>query len=99
MFTKKLYDKRWFLKLLLFSIPLPLIANEVGWMAAEIGRQPWTVYKILRTANSISVNVPASKILFSLIMFSLIYILLGIMFVKLLVKIIKKGPDNIKLGY
>jgi cytochrome bd ubiquinol oxidase subunit I len=99
LYRKKLFDSRWYLWLLLFSIPLPFISNELGWMSAEIGRQPWAVYKVLKTADAASVVVPAGQILFSLVMFSVIYLLLFAVFLKLLSSIIKKGPDKITLGY
>ena len=81
--------------ILVFSIPLPHLANQFGWIAAEVGRQPWAVYKVLRTSEAASVVVPAGQILFSLIMFSLIYILLFYVFIKILVKIVKKGPAEV----
>jgi cytochrome d ubiquinol oxidase subunit I len=99
MIRKKLFESRWFLWILLLVIPLPFISNELGWMAAEFGRQPWAVYQVLRTADAASVVVPAGQILFSIIMFSVIYILLFLVFLKLLIKIIQKGPDNVTLGY
>ncbi len=97
--TGKLYTSSWYLKLLLFSSPLPLLANEVGWMAAEVGRQPWAVYNVLRTAHAASPTVSVGELWFSNIMFALIYILLGAMFIKLLKKIVKDGPDNTAVGY
>ncbi|MCU0848137.1 MAG: cytochrome ubiquinol oxidase subunit I [Spirochaetes bacterium] len=96
---KKLFSARWYLYLLVFSIPLPVIANEMGWISAEIGRQPWAVYRVLKTSDASSVVVPAWQILFSLIGFTLIYILLFAVFMKLLLKIIEKGPENIRTGY
>lgn len=97
----KLYDTKWYLKLLLFSIPLPYISNEFGWIAAEVGRQPWAVYKVLRTSEAISPTVPAGHVLFSLIMFSIIYLFLFIIFIHLVRKIVKKGIEEIHLeeGY
>ncbi len=97
--TGKLFQARWYLWILLLSIPLPFISNEMGWISAEVGRQPWAVYKLLRTADAASPTVPAGEILFSLIMFSLIYTLLFVIFVFLLMKIIRKGPGDVKLGY
>jgi cytochrome d ubiquinol oxidase subunit I len=90
--TNKIGDTPWFLKIMLFAIPLPHLANQFGWIAAEVGRQPWAVYRVLRTADAASVVVPAWQILFSLIMFGLIYLLLFVLFIKILVKIVKKGP-------
>ncbi len=91
----QLWETNWFLKLLVFAIPLPHLANQFGWIAAEVGRQPWAVYRVLRTADAASVVVPAGQILFSLIMFSLIYTLLFIIFIKILLKIIQKGPEAV----
>ncbi|MDZ7264772.1 MAG: cytochrome ubiquinol oxidase subunit I [candidate division KSB1 bacterium] len=91
----KLFTTNWFLWVLLIAIPLPHLANQFGWIAAEVGRQPWVVYRVLRTADAASVVVPAGQILFSLIMFGLIYLVLFIVFIKVLVKIIKKGPAEV----
>ena len=93
LFRKQILTKRWYLYVLLFSIPLPYLANEFGWIAAEVGRQPWAVYHVLKTADAASRVVPAGQILFSLIMFVLIYILLFYVFIRVLKKIIAKGPE------
>jgi len=97
--TGKIYETRWFLWALILAVPLPFIANELGWMAAEFGRQPWAVYKILKTADAASVVVPAWQILVSIIAFSAIYCLLFAVFLKILFSIIRKGPDKITIGY
>ena len=89
----KLYENKWYLSILPFLIPLPHIAHETGWMAAEVGRQPWIIYKLMKTADAASVVVSAGQITFSLIMFFLIYLMLAVMFVKLFVKIVKEGPE------
>lgn len=88
-----LEKNRWYLRLLLFSIPLPVIANEAGWIAAEVGRQPWVVYRELRTSEAISTVVSAGEILFSLIMFSLLYVGLFSLFVFLIRKRMLADPD------
>jgi len=93
LWRKKLFDNKLFATLAFFSIPLPLVANELGWIAAEVGRQPWIVYRLLRTSEAISVTVPAGQILASLIMFSAIYLLLGALWVFLLRREVKKGPE------
>ncbi len=99
MVLKKLHRQKWLLWTLVLASPLPLVANEVGWISAEIGRQPWAVYGILKTSEAVSINVPAAHILFSLIMFSVIYLILGFLFLKLLFKIIGKGMDDVAAGY
>lgn len=91
---KQLEHVTWFQKALVLAVILPQLGNQLGWMSAEIGRQPWIVYNIMRTKDALSKTVDASEILFSLIMFSLIYILLFILFIFLLDRKIKHGPDN-----
>lgn len=83
---------KWFLSLMLFGISLPIIANSSGWIMTEIGRQPWTVFGLITTENSISPNVSAGSILFSLIVFTAIYAVLAAVMAYLFVKVIKKGP-------
>jgi cytochrome bd ubiquinol oxidase subunit I len=95
----KIAESRWFLWLLIVTIPLPIIANEMGWIAAEVGRQPWIVYHELRTADAISTVVSAGEILFSLILFSALYTVLFGLFVFLVSKKIKKGPEATQGGY
>ena len=97
--TGKIHSTAWYHWILLFSIPLPLIANEVGWISAEVGRQPWAVYNILKTADAVSVSVPAGQILFTLIAFGLIYLLLFVMFIRLLTGIVQDGPGKIASGH
>jgi cytochrome d ubiquinol oxidase subunit I len=91
LFTKKLYDTRWFLFLLPLMIPLPHIAHETGWISAEVGRQPWIIYGLMKTSNAASVVVPANHILFSLIMFAIIYLLLGTIFLTVAFKMVNAG--------
>lgn len=88
----KLYENKWYLYVLPFLIPLPHIAHETGWIAAEVGRQPWIIYKLMRTSDAASVVVSAGEITFSLIMFFIIYTLLAAMFIKIFLKIVQKGP-------
>lgn len=93
LYRKKLYDTRWYLKLLLWSIPLPLLACQLGWIVAEVGRQPWVVYRILKTADAYSANVAGGEILFSIIMFGLIYLVLGALYIFILARKVKHGPQ------
>jgi cytochrome d ubiquinol oxidase subunit I len=74
-------------------MPLPLAACQLGWIAAEVGRQPWIVYKLMRTSEAASITVSAGEILFSIILFGIIYLLLGSLYVYLLVKKVKHGPE------
>jgi len=85
-----------FLKAAALTLPLPFVANEVGWMAAEVGRQPWVVYNLMRTKDAVSASVPAGQILASIILFSLIYALLFGVWIYLLKQQIDKGPQPLK---
>ena len=88
----KLFDKKWLLWIFSFSVLLPQIANQVGWFSAEMGRQPWVVYGLLRTSKAFSLAVSANQVLFSLILFFMVYFVLFILFIYLLNKKIKHGP-------
>jgi cytochrome d ubiquinol oxidase subunit I len=92
LFKHRLDKSKWYLKLLLFSIPLPLIACQLGWITAEVGRQPWAVYKVLKTVDAVSITVTAGEILFSIIMFGIIYLLLGALYIFLMFREVKHGP-------
>jgi cytochrome bd ubiquinol oxidase subunit I len=90
-----LFKIRWYLYVLVFSVLLPQAANQLGWISAEVGRQPWIVYNLLRTSDALSKVVTANQIWFSLIMFMLIYTLLFILFLYLLNEKIKHGPEPV----
>ncbi|HOX15751.1 MAG TPA: cytochrome ubiquinol oxidase subunit I [Smithellaceae bacterium] len=92
LWTGKIYMAKWYLFLLPFLIPLPHVAHETGWITAEVGRQPWIIYGLMKTAAASSVVVSAGELIFSLAMFMLVYLLLFVMFIFLFVKIIKQGP-------
>ncbi|WP_059050128.1 cytochrome ubiquinol oxidase subunit I [Paenibacillus senegalimassiliensis] len=85
---------KWFYRIMLWSISLPFIANTSGWIMTEIGRQPWTVFGLMQTKDSISPAVTGGQILFSLIAFTAIYAVLGTVMTYLFVKVIKKGPND-----
>lgn len=88
----KLFQTRWLLWTFVFAVILPQIANQAGWFAAEMGRQPWVVYGLLRTSDALSKTVTANQVMFSLILFSIIYTFLLALFLYLLNKKIKHGP-------
>jgi cytochrome d ubiquinol oxidase subunit I len=92
----KLFDYKWLLRIFVLSVILPQLANQFGWFSAEMGRQPWVVYGLLRTSDAFSAVVTANQVLFSLIMFTLIYALLFVLFLYLLDKKIKAGPFDEK---
>jgi cytochrome d ubiquinol oxidase subunit I len=89
----KLYDSRWMLWMLMLSVPLPYIANTAGWMTAELGRQPWLIYGLMRTVHGISPRVVAGNAMFTLIGFMGLYTVLGILWLFLVYREIELGPE------
>ena len=75
-----------------FAVAGPQICNQAGWFTAEMGRQPWIVYNMLKTSDGLSRAVAANQVVFSIILFALIYILLFITFIYLLNSKIQHGP-------
>ena len=88
----RLFTARWALWALLLSFPLPYIANTAGWMTAELGRQPWLIYGLMRTSEGYSSTVSASNGLFTLLGFMGLYALLGLLFTVLIYREIDHGP-------
>jgi len=89
-----LFEKRWLLRLLVLSVLGPQLANQAGWFAAEVGRQPWIVYGLLRTSQGLSAVVKADTVLAAIVLFSLVYLLLFAVFIYLLDDKIQHGPDD-----
>jgi cytochrome bd ubiquinol oxidase subunit I len=89
----KLYESRWMLWLLMLCVPLPYIANTAGWMTAELGRQPWLIYGLMRTAQGASPRVGEGNVWFTLIGFLGMYGLLAILWLFLVWREIEKGPE------
>jgi cytochrome d ubiquinol oxidase subunit I len=90
----RLTESTWYLKLMFFSIPLPYIANQLGWIVAEVGRQPWIVYGLMKTSDAVS-PVASSQVLTTLVAFILVYGLLGAVGLFLIVQHVKKGPAEV----
>ena len=91
--TGRLYTSRWFLRTLVWVSPLGFLAVLAGWFTAEVGRQPWVVYGLLRTADAVS-PVPGGSILTSIILFVLVY---GVVFgagLYYMAKLVSRGPDE-----
>lgn len=86
--------KGWFLRAMIIAIFLPFIANTSGWIMTEIGRQPWTVFGLLTTADSVSPSVTAGEVLFSLIAFSAAYLILLGVLIYLFIRTARKGPEG-----
>lgn len=93
-FRKKLYEQRWLLWIFVIAVLGPQAANQLGWASAEVGRQPWIVQNLLRTSDAFSPNVSGGELLFSLVMFFIVYALLLALFIYLLNDKIQHGPDD-----
>ncbi len=89
-----LFNKKWLLWFFVFAVLGPQAANQFGWISAEVGRQPWIVYGLLRTSEGLSKVVTADQVMFSLILFTLIYFLLFVLFLYLLNEKIQHGPES-----
>jgi len=94
LWRRALHRTRWMLWILMLSFPLPYIANTAGWMTAELGRQPWMVYGLMRTADGYSKQVHAGNGLFTLLGFMGLYALLAALFFFLVLRIIAQGPGT-----
>jgi cytochrome bd ubiquinol oxidase subunit I len=95
--VRNLAPQRWLLKLALWSMPLPWIAAELGWIVAEYGRQPWTIAEVLPTFLSVS-NIPVSNVYASLAGFIVFYTALLVVEVYLMLKYIRLGPSSLGTG-
>jgi cytochrome d ubiquinol oxidase subunit I len=92
LWRDRLFDSRWMLWILMLSVPFPYIANTAGWMTAEVGRQPWLVYGLMRTAVGSSPYVNAGNGLFTLLGFMGLYALLAMLFLLLVSHELSRGP-------
>jgi cytochrome bd ubiquinol oxidase subunit I len=88
----ELFDERWFLRLCVLASPLGFIAVLAGWATTEVGRQPWTVYGLLRTADSVSPSLTGLDVALSLAGYSLVYILVFATGIALMLRIVRAGP-------
>lgn len=93
LWRRKLYDTGWMLWILFLSIPFPYIANTAGWMVTELGRQPYLVVNLFRTAEGVSPNVSSGNIWFTFLGFLGMYALLGLLFLALVLHQIAHGPE------
>jgi cytochrome d ubiquinol oxidase subunit I len=91
---QKFIEYRAFLTLMACAIPVPYLAEQFGWLVAELGRQPWIVYGVLKTSDAVSKSITTSQVVLSLIGFTVLYGMLGAIDIFLLVKYAKKGPDK-----
>jgi cytochrome d ubiquinol oxidase subunit I len=92
LWRRRLFQSRWMLWILLLATPFPYIANTAGWFTAELGRQPWIVFGLLRTVHGSSPLLSTGNIIFTLLGFAGIYLLLGLLYVLLVVFEALRGP-------
>jgi cytochrome d ubiquinol oxidase subunit I len=92
LWRRRLFTARWMLWLIMVSSPFPFIANTAGWITAELGRQPWIVYGLFRTADGFSHTVSAGNGLFTLLGFMGMYTLLSIVYLFLIWHEVTHGP-------
>jgi len=92
---RTLESKRWLLWLLVFAVVPAIVANELGWIAAEVGRQPWVVWGLLRTSQAVSKSVSAEQVLASILAFGAIYLALLVLWLYLLSRKISTGPPAV----
>jgi cytochrome d ubiquinol oxidase subunit I len=88
-YRRKLLQSRWFLWLLVFTPPLPIIANWLGWIVTEVGRQPWVIYGLMKTREGVS-RITTSEVAFTLFFFISIYAILLILWLFLTFREISK---------
>lgn len=91
----KLFNSTWMMKIFCASVLAPVLANQAGWVATEVGRQPWIVYGLMRTPEGLSKAVKENQILISIIMFSIIYLLLFLVWVFVIHHKIEQGPETL----
>lgn len=94
LFLRRLPRARWMLWILMLAMPFPYIANEAGWTTTEVGRQPWIVYGLMRTAEATSPNVVAGEVIFTTIGFAGMYFIIGLLFMLLVLRQIALGPES-----
>ena len=98
-YWKSFERRKWFLWFSVIGIAFPYLANIAGWFTAEMGRQPWVVYNVMRTSQGVSSVISRGDVIASLVMFVTMYILLGFLFIFILNRKIHAGPvsdDTIK---
>jgi cytochrome d ubiquinol oxidase subunit I len=92
LWRRKLFESRWMLWVLMLATPFPFIANTAGWLTAELGRQPWLAYGLLRTSEGVSPLVSSGNVLFTLIGFAGMYLVMGLLYFVLMVREVAHGP-------
>ena len=95
--TKTIFEKRWLMTVYVFAVLAAYAANQAGWISAEVGRQPWVVYGLLRTSDGISKAIVGEQVLISILMFSFVYLLLFAVWVFVMNSKIQHGPEAFEM--
>jgi cytochrome d ubiquinol oxidase subunit I len=93
LWRRTLHERRWLLWILMLALPFPFIANTAGWMTTELGRQPWLIHGLMRTADGHSIHVSVGNTLFTLIGFMGMYVILSALYFFIATRIIAQGPE------
>lgn len=96
-FRKRLFNTNWFLKLCQYLTPIGFFAVIAGWATTEVGRQPWTVYGLLRTANSVSPSLSTFDVLLSICSYMIVYLIVYPVGILLMTRIVRKGPSHLHI--
>ncbi|MGB3682154.1 MAG: cytochrome ubiquinol oxidase subunit I [Rubrobacteraceae bacterium] len=94
LWRRKLFESRWALWVLMLAIPFPFIANTAGWFTAELGRQPWIAYGLMRTEDGVSPLVSSGSVLFTIMGFAGMYTVMGLLYIVLMVREVAHGPQS-----
>ncbi len=94
LWRRRLFESRWMLWVLMLATPFPFIANTAGWFTAELGRQPWIAYGLLRTEDGVSPLISSGNVLFTIIGFAGMYLLIGLLYFVLMVRDVAHGPES-----
>jgi cytochrome d ubiquinol oxidase subunit I len=90
----KLWEQRWLLRVFVLAVIGPYLANQAGWVAAEVGRQPWVVYGLLKTSDAVSPSVKGGEVLTSIVLFGIAYLALFALWIYVLNEKIQHGPED-----
>jgi cytochrome d ubiquinol oxidase subunit I len=94
LFRGRLWESAWFLRLLPWMAPLGFIAVIAGWITTEVGRQPWTVYGLLRTADSVSPSLTGTDVAISLALYMIVYLIMFPTGIAFMAGIVRRGPQQ-----
>jgi len=92
----RLFDTSWFQRACFVMAPLSFVAVLAGWTTTEVGRQPWTIYGLMRTADSVPPSLSGMEVLISLLGYIVVYLIIFPAGAMVMAKLVRKGPDSIE---